>query len=163
MFSLHFPNINYARLSPNTENSAVFRLSPFRLFLFPNIYPKRILVITVFCTLAARLSCMTNALEHNTNEQHEPLLLIDAVTLGRNVTRLRKQAKLTKQKFALMVGVGRPFLNRIESGTGDPRLSIIRRLADALETTPQDLLTDHEAQKASAKPAAAGRHHARLH
>ncbi|MBC2887962.1 helix-turn-helix transcriptional regulator [Gordonibacter massiliensis] len=62
--------------------------------------------------------------------------------LGRNVTRLRKQAKITKQKFALMVNVGRPFLNRIENGTADPRLSVILRLAAALDTTPQELLTD---------------------
>lgn len=53
-----------------------------------------------------------------------------------------KQAKITKQKFALMVDVGRPFLNRIENGTADPRLSVILRLAEALETTPQELLTD---------------------
>ena len=62
--------------------------------------------------------------------------------LGRNATRLRKQAKITKQKFALMVNVGRPFLNRIENGTADPRLSVILRLAAALDTTPQELLTD---------------------
>lgn len=66
----------------------------------------------------------------------------NAVWLGHNVTRLRKAAKITKQKFALMVGVGRPFLNRIEQGTADPRLSIIKRLADALDTTPQALLSE---------------------
>lgn len=39
-----------------------------------------------------------------------------------------------------MVGIGRPFLDRIESGTADPRISIIVRMADALETTPEQLL-----------------------
>ncbi|RDB64327.1 XRE family transcriptional regulator [Gordonibacter sp. 28C] len=76
--------------------------------------------------------------------------------LGRNVTRLRKQAKITKQKFALMVNVGRPFLNRIENGTADPRLSVILRLAAALDTTPQELLTDQS--EAPTKSDASTRH-----
>lgn len=79
-----------------------------------------------------------------------------SVVLGRNVTRLRKQAKITKQKFALMVNVGRPFLNRIENGTADPRLSVILRLAAALDTTPQELLT--EQSEASTKSDASTRH-----
>lgn len=66
-----------------------------------------------------------------------------ARTLGENVARLRGQAKINKKTFALMIGVGRPFLDRVESGQADARLSVIRRLAEALETTPQDLLTPH--------------------
>lgn len=81
-----------------------------------------------------------------------------SVILGRNVTRLRKQAKITKQKFALMVDVGRPFLNRIENGTADPRLSVILRLADALETTPQELLANTDETMAHSSP----KRHARL-
>ena len=81
-----------------------------------------------------------------------------SVVLGRNVTRLRKQAKITKQKFALMVDVGRPFLNRIENGTADPRLSVILRLADALETTPQELL----ANPGEASVQSTSKRHARL-
>ena len=60
--------------------------------------------------------------------------------LGANVARLRKCAKIDKKTFCLMVGIGRPFLDRIEKGEADPRLSVIESLADALETTPQDLL-----------------------
>ena len=89
---------------------------------------------------------MENIDEQTTNpEQHAPLddAFPMAITVGRNVTYLRKQAKITKHKFALMIGVGRPFLNRIENGTADPRLSVILRLAAALDTTPQELLVDH--------------------
>lgn len=68
-----------------------------------------------------------------------------AVSLGRNVTRLRKEAKLTKEKFALMANIGRPFLNRIENGTADPRLSVVVRLADALDVSPEELLRPAEA------------------
>ncbi|NPD30911.1 helix-turn-helix transcriptional regulator [Eggerthellaceae bacterium zg-1084] len=63
-----------------------------------------------------------------------------AVALGHNVSRLRIEQNISKQTFALMVGIGRPLLNRIENGTADPRLSLIIRLADALSVTPEDLL-----------------------
>lgn len=58
-----------------------------------------------------------------------------------NVQRLRKQAKINKKRFALMVGIGRPFLNKIEDGTANPRLDVVVRIADALDTTPQELLS----------------------
>lgn len=103
---------------------------------------------------------MVNMQEHRQIEEHEPLINIDAVVLGRNVARLRKEAKLTKHKFALMVNVGRPFLNRIENGTADPRLSIIRRLAEALAVSPQDLLRDPHAPQSGQPPKSSG--HARL-
>lgn len=81
-----------------------------------------------------------------------------AVSLGRNVTRLRKEAKLTKEKFALMANIGRPFLNRIENGTADPRLSVVVRLADALDVSPEELLRPAEAVEARTRRSG----HARL-
>ena len=60
--------------------------------------------------------------------------------LGYNVRRLRAEQRLTKQTFAMMVGIGRPLLDKIENGEADPRLSLIIRLADALSVTPEDLL-----------------------
>lgn len=50
-----------------------------------------------------------------------------------------------------MIGIGRPFLDKIESGEADPRLSIIVRIADALETTPEELLLDQQV-KTTANP-----------
>ncbi len=67
-----------------------------------------------------------------------------ASILAHNVCSLRKHARFTKRAFALMVGIGRPFLDRIENGSADVRLSVLVRLADALETTPGHLLIDHE-------------------
>ena len=66
-------------------------------------------------------------------------------TVGANIKRLRVQAHIKKKTFALMVGVGRPFLDRVEKGEADPRLSVLVRMADALETTPAQLMdTDSE-------------------
>ena len=63
-----------------------------------------------------------------------------AVTLGRNVKRLRERGRINKTCFAAMVGIGRPQLSKIEKGTANVRLSMVEELADALETTPQELL-----------------------
>ncbi len=77
-----------------------------------------------------------NTLENSTSSGQ-----LRSRVLGMNVMRLRKRAKINKKTFCLMVGIGRPFLNRIEKGEANPRLSVIEDLAAALETTPQDLLT----------------------
>ena len=63
-----------------------------------------------------------------------------AALLGRNVTYLRKSQRLNKQTFSLMIGVSRPYLNGIESGRVDARLSIVERIADALSVEIGDLL-----------------------
>lgn len=81
---------------------------------------------------------------HSAIAEHAPLGIRSALALGANVERLRKQAKLTKARLCLMVGIGRPYLNRIEKGEADPRLSVVERLAEALETTPQALITPPE-------------------
>lgn len=72
-----------------------------------------------------------------------------AVVLGANVKRLREEAKLKKTTFSLMVGIGRPLLDKIENGVSNVRLAVVVSLADALDTTPADLLTRHEEYEAS--------------
>ena len=61
-------------------------------------------------------------------------------TLGENVARLRKEQELNKTTFALMAGVSRPYLNAIERGQADVRLSYVQKIADALCVEPIDLL-----------------------
>ncbi len=84
---------------------------------------------------------MDSGLEHNNpfhQEFDEERL---SYVLAENVKRLRLEAKINKHTFSLMLGIGRPFLNKIENGLADPRLSVIVKIADALETTPEELLT----------------------
>ncbi|MEE8722748.1 MAG: helix-turn-helix transcriptional regulator [Eggerthellaceae bacterium] len=66
--------------------------------------------------------------------------------MATNVTALRSQQGLSKQMFALMAGISRPMLNRIESGEADTRLSYVQRIADALGVEPTYLLTPHDAE-----------------
>ena len=73
--------------------------------------------------------------------------------LGSNVERLREQGRIHKNRFALMVGIGRPFLDKIERGEANVKLDVLVSLADALGTTPAELLTPHEAPEAPTTPA----------
>lgn len=82
--------------------------------------------------------------EHSNPLGEEPVARKCAPILAENVKRLRTKARINKKTFALMVGIGRPFLNKIENGEANPRLSILEKMADALETTPEYLLTHHE-------------------
>lgn len=72
---------------------------------------------------------------------------IMAETLGQNVKYLRLAQNINKQTFAIMVGIGRPHLNRIENGTANVRLSLVQRMADALATSPELLLFGHAAER----------------
>lgn len=73
-------------------------------------------------------------------------------TLGRNVKRLRLEQKLDKKTFSLMVGIGRPLLDKIEKGQSDIRLSYLQRLADALAVAPIDLLVPESENAGGAHP-----------
>lgn len=92
--------------------------------------------------------------EHSSLTGKEPDPSRFKAVLAENVTRLRTDAKITKNRFALMIKVGRPFLNKIENARVNPRLDVIVRMADALETTPADLLTKHEEEPAPPSPEA---------
>ena len=63
-----------------------------------------------------------------------------ALVVGSNVERLRLNARLSKRKFSMMVGVSRPWLIQLEKGLANPRISQLERLAAGLGTTAQDLL-----------------------
>ena len=65
-----------------------------------------------------------------------------ARAFGRNVGSFRRAQSLPKGTFASMVGISRPYLNAIELGRADVRLSTVMRIADVLATSPIVLLHD---------------------
>lgn len=69
--------------------------------------------------------------------------------LGENVTALRTAQHLKKHVLCNMANISRPTLNSVENGQSDPRLSLVVRLAEALEVDPRYLLTDHNDQSAA--------------
>ncbi|MBE6471598.1 MAG: helix-turn-helix transcriptional regulator [Coriobacteriaceae bacterium] len=54
--------------------------------------------------------------------------------LGRAIALRRKECELSKQRFALMIGISRVTLRRIEDGTGNPTVDILLKVAEGLGT-----------------------------
>ena len=68
----------------------------------------------------------------------------ESVIFGSNVERMRIEQGISIQRFAMMVGLSRPTIYKIERGEMDPKLSVVRQVADALGTTVQELLAPYE-------------------
>jgi len=64
----------------------------------------------------------------------------DALTLGRRVRHLRTARGLTLEALGQRVGVTPSLLSLVENGRREPRLALLRSLADALDVTVADLL-----------------------
>lgn len=56
-----------------------------------------------------------------------------------NLTAARKRLGLTQAQAAERLGISQPRYAEIENGRGSPRLDLMCRLADGLETTVEDL------------------------
>ena len=60
--------------------------------------------------------------------------------LAKNIERLRTQRKMTQEELAKRVGVSQPAIAQYEAGTAVPKLYVTIKLADALNTTIDDLV-----------------------
>ena len=60
--------------------------------------------------------------------------------IGRRVREIREEQGLGKSEFALMVGISRPYLNRIEQGTANVTVKMLVRVASGLDVSVLDLL-----------------------
>ena len=72
---------------------------------------------------------------------HASLGLEEAYVLGYNVERLRRRRGMDVSTFARVAGVTRPTVYKMERGEADPKLSYVRKVADALGVSVVDLLT----------------------
>ena len=55
--------------------------------------------------------------------------------LGTAIKERRRMSGLSKQKLALMVGVNRLTIRRIEEGAGNPTLDVLIKICEGLDTT----------------------------
>ncbi len=62
------------------------------------------------------------------------------VTFGRQVRRLRLERGLSQEALADAAGLHRTYVSGIERGLRNPTLTIVARLAIALDLAPADLL-----------------------
>ncbi len=60
--------------------------------------------------------------------------------IGRRVRRMREEQGIGKGEFALMVGISRPYLNRIENGTANVTVKMLVRVAAGLDVSVIDLM-----------------------
>jgi transcriptional regulator with XRE-family HTH domain len=67
-------------------------------------------------------------------------MLIEVLYIGDRLRDLRKRALLTQKELADKSGVGVTTIIRIERNQVEPHGSTIRKLAEALEVEPQELV-----------------------
>ncbi|OUO91214.1 XRE family transcriptional regulator [Rubneribacter badeniensis] len=75
------------------------------------------------------------SMKHSEKSQTSPEEII-----AKNVKRLRREQRIGKERFCLMVNIGRPTLNKVEKGAPNTRLSTIRKVAEGLGVEVIDLL-----------------------
>lgn len=64
------------------------------------------------------------------------------MSIGANIRRYRKQAKLTQEELAKLVGVGRTSVTQWENGEQTPLMGNVQKLAGALKVSTLDLIYD---------------------
>ncbi|TFB47226.1 helix-turn-helix transcriptional regulator [Cryobacterium tagatosivorans] len=75
---------------------------------------------------------------------------LDALTLGRRIRDLRTARKMTLDALATAIDRAPSQVSMIENGKREPRLSMLRTIATALETTVDELLrTDAPSERAA--------------
>jgi transcriptional regulator with XRE-family HTH domain len=73
----------------------------------------------------------------------EKFALAEAVVyIGERLRRLRESRALRQEDLAELADVGKNTVNRIEKNHIEPHMTTIRKLADALEVDPRELVED---------------------
>ena len=60
--------------------------------------------------------------------------------IGVRVQELRKRQGLSKTDFALMVGISRPYLSKIENGSANVTIKMLERVARGLDVPMVEVL-----------------------
>ncbi len=60
--------------------------------------------------------------------------------LGRNLARLRRERELSQEAFADLAGLHRTYISGIERGVRNPTITIVQKLAEALDVSVAELL-----------------------
>jgi XRE family transcriptional regulator, fatty acid utilization regulator len=74
----------------------------------------------------------------------------DVLTVGRRLRHLRRERRLTLAALATRVGTATSTLSLVENGRREPKLSLLHRLAEALDVPVEELLrTDPPSRRAA--------------
>ncbi len=75
------------------------------------------------------------------------MLTIDLVKIGNNLKRWREYRLVTQQELADAAELGVASVVRIENNRTEPRFSTIKKLADALDLEPEQLLGERPPER----------------
>lgn len=67
-------------------------------------------------------------------------MILDYLEIGKRIARRRHQLKLTQAQVEEMANIGYKYLSNVERGISIPSTEVIMRLANALDTTPDEFL-----------------------
>ena len=67
---------------------------------------------------------------------------MDYVTLGLNIRKIRRTQELTQEKLSEYAGISPVFLSQIESASRKPSLETVVNIANSLNVTVDELLTN---------------------
>ena len=62
------------------------------------------------------------------------------VQIGDRLRQLRERRALRQEDLAALAGVGKNTVNRIEKNRTEPHMTTVRKLAEALEVDPAELV-----------------------
>ena len=67
--------------------------------------------------------------------------------VGRNLKRIRKERGWSQEELAFESGLHRTYISGIERGIRNPTITVIYKIADALGTEPEALVTRRRVAK----------------
>lgn len=67
-------------------------------------------------------------------------------TIGENITRLRKELEMTQDELATIANIDRTYIGPIENAKQNISISVLCKIAEALHTSPFDLLFKKETE-----------------
>ena len=62
------------------------------------------------------------------------------VHIGERLRQLREERALRQEDLAALAGVGKNTINRLERNKTEPHMTTVRKLAQALEVDPRELV-----------------------
>lgn len=65
-------------------------------------------------------------------------------TVGKNITKLRKEAKIRQEELAERVGITSSTLSKIENGEGSVKLDLLEKIAKIFQLDVVDLMYEDD-------------------